>query len=62
MKKKLEPHSWTGNKVLSRQVCRKCGLVALKNDFTAWCIQMGCDYRDHPEYEAKRMQYTRLPA
>ena len=31
-------------------VCQDCGLVAVSNDFTRWCIDHGCHHKDHPGY------------
>ena len=39
-------------------ICSKCGLIQLKNDFSRWCIQQGCDYQSHPEFLAKKKQFT----
>jgi len=27
-----------------------CGLIALRNELTRWCIRHGCDYDEHPGY------------
>jgi hypothetical protein len=59
MEYKFEPHSFN-KKMLNYFYCSRCGLVALKNDFTQWSIKMGCGHRDHPSYEAKRFEFTRL--
>ena len=56
---KNEPHNFS-KKMLNYQYCVHCGLVTLKNDFTVWSIQQGCNYRDHPSYEYKRRQFTKL--
>lgn len=56
---KHEPHNFS-KKMLNYQYCVHCGLVTLKNKFTEWSIQQGCNYRDHPSYEHKRLQYTKL--
>jgi hypothetical protein len=34
--------------------CQGCGLVRLNNSFTEWAIRMGCNNRDHPNYETVR--------
>jgi hypothetical protein len=36
-------------------VCKKCGLLYLKNELTQWCVRQGCNYEEHPEY-AKRVK------
>lgn len=40
-------------------VCKKCGLVYLKNQFTAWCIKMGCNNEDHSDY-TKQLNLTKI--
>jgi hypothetical protein len=48
----FEPHNFN-RKLNHWQYCSKCGLVALKNKLTEWCISKGCDYKDHPSYPSK---------
>lgn len=48
-----EPHEFT-KKVLHWYYCRKCGLVYLNNEFTAWAVKKGCNDKDHPDYEKMR--------
>lgn len=50
---KYEPHDFRG-KVLNYNYCIKCGLIALKNKFTRWSIDKGCNSEDHPDYEKYR--------
>lgn len=57
---KLEPHHFKSVKRMNWQICVHCGLVALKNDFTEWAMKQGCNYRDHTQYQNKRMNYTQL--
>jgi hypothetical protein len=43
-------------------VCVYCGLVYLRNPFTAWAIKKGCNNADHPEFPrelAKTAYYKR---
>jgi hypothetical protein len=51
---KFESHSKKHRKNLSWPVCEKCGLIYLKNNFTAWAIKNGCNSNDHPDYEKQR--------
>jgi hypothetical protein len=46
----VEPHHPTTWKGFPWAVCRRCGLVYLRNPFTAWAIQKGCGNEEHPEY------------
>jgi len=51
----MNSHSWVKVRWMPWLLCGKCGLVALKNDITRWCISHGCDYDEHPGYsEAHR--------
>lgn len=47
-----QPHSPGKLRGLSWSVCKACGLVFLRNEFTAWCIRHGCNHADHPGYRA----------
>jgi len=55
---KYEPHhfSW---KVNHWNVCTGCGLVALKTKITEWCIEKGCNYKDHPSYKYRLKKLTK---
>ena len=53
---KYEAHSPKRRKGISWAVCEKCGLIYLKNPFTSWCIRMGCNSNDHPDYEKQRQK------
>jgi hypothetical protein len=55
---KIEPHSFVSWKKISWMYCSKCGLVRLKNPFTAWADSKGCNYKDHPSYESQRAKTT----
>lgn len=50
----VEPHHWVKFKGIGRDRCVKCGLIALRNTFTAFCIKMGCDHTEHPRYAYER--------
>ena len=49
-KYKYKGHSFTPLKGVGKQVCKSCGLIALKNLATQWCVDKGCNYEDHPQY------------
>lgn len=51
---KLEPHSFQFNSRIGKSVCKSCGLVYLKNEFSEWSVKMGCNSSDHPSYQSKR--------
>jgi len=48
---KLESHQPDKLGGISWLVCKKCGLVYLRNEFAAWCIKMGCNNADRPQYK-----------
>ena len=48
---KFESHHWVYFKGLAREICQNCGLVKLRNDLTEWCVRMGCNNKDHPQYK-----------
>jgi hypothetical protein len=50
----MQAHSWDSKKLFHWDVCVDCGLVALKNDFSRWCIRIGCHYKDHAGYRDQR--------
>ena len=49
---KFEPHNMKG-KLCGKTYCLKCGLVALNNKISEWCIAKGCHAEDHPQYKSK---------
>lgn len=49
----MKGHSFVPLKGVGKQYCRCCGLVALNNPISIWCIEMGCNYKDHPQYQNK---------
>jgi len=51
---KFEAHHFEKRKRIQWQVCSKCGLIALRNDFTRWAIKKGCNNEDHPEFARRR--------
>lgn len=56
----FESHSPKHRKGVSWPVCEKCGLIYLRNPFTAWAIKVGCNNSDHPDYEKQRQKLTGL--
>lgn len=50
---KLEPHVFKVSKKLPWLRCQRCGLLNLRNELTAWCMKMGCNASDHPEFAAR---------
>lgn len=57
---KKKGHSFTPLKGTGKSYCKSCGLVALNNPLTDWCIQMGCNYRDHTQYNNKVKRLTEM--
>lgn len=50
---RMQPHSWGKRKRMPWLVCRKCGLISLRNQLTGWCERTGCLFRRHPAYGAQ---------
>lgn len=50
---KLEPHVFGHAKRLPWSFCKRCGLLNLRNDLSAWSVKVGCNAHDHPEYQAR---------
>ena len=49
---RFEPHAFVTRRRITWPVCRRCGLVLLRNDLTDWCVKRGCDANNHPEFRA----------
>lgn len=56
---KLKGHSFKPMKGIGKQHCSCCGLVALRNPLTDWCIKKGCNASDHPQYNATVKRLTK---
>lgn len=56
---KYKGHSFVPLKGVGKQVCKFCGLIALKNKATEWCIEKGCNYDDHDQYKAAMKRLTK---
>ena len=52
-------HTWTPLKGVGKQVCKGCGLIALRNPLTDWCVEKGCYYEAHPQFKSKVKSLTR---
>ena len=57
---KYEGHSLRPLKGVGKNWCPKCGLVALNNAISHWCIDKGCNYSDHPQYKTKVKKLTKM--
>ena len=44
---------------IGKQLCSGCGLLALRNDITRWCIKKGCNYADNPHHKAALRRLTK---
>lgn len=51
---KTEPHHLAPFRGLPWRVCKKCGLVTLRNQLTDFALQHGCEWESHPKYEWAR--------
>lgn len=59
---RLEGHSWGKMRRVPWLRCRKCGLLGLRNQLTAWCERMGCLHARHPEYRSRVRSAAARPA
>lgn len=53
-----EPHSFKKRKGIPWLVCQHCGLVCVRNSFTAWAVKVGCNNNEHPDLAAMRHKFT----
>jgi hypothetical protein len=53
---KMQGHQWV---FIGKQVCKHCGLVALRNRATDWCVEKGCFSENHPQYESAMKRLTK---
>ena len=49
---KMQGHSFKPLNGVGKMYCSRCGLIALRNHATNWCVQHGCNYQDHKSYES----------
>ncbi len=55
----LEGHQINDWRVGGKLVCRSCGLVALNNELSRCAVKLGCNYADHPTWQATVRQMTK---
>jgi len=48
---KMEAHNAGMIKGIPWQVCKKCGLVYLRNDISKLAIRLGCNHELHQEFK-----------
>lgn len=58
-KYKERGHTWYLDKNCGKQVCAFCGLIALRNQASDWCVQKGCFYKLHPSYQKTIRKLTK---
>lgn len=56
---KMKGHQFKPMNGTGKQVCNSCGLVALRNQATEWCIEKGCNFSDHNQYESTMKRLTK---
>lgn len=47
---KMVGHQFTPLKGVGKSYCKSCGLIALNNDISRWCVDKGCMYQIHVGY------------
>lgn len=55
-----EKHHFYADKHAGKQVCAWCGLVALRNKASDWCVDKGCHYKLHPSYRSAMFKFTQF--
>ncbi|AGZ17630.1 hypothetical protein X824_gp193 [Escherichia phage 4MG] len=55
-----EKHHFYADKHAGKQVCAWCGLVALRNKASDWCVDKGCNYKLHPSYRSAMYKFTQF--
>ena len=56
---KMKGHSFVPLKYTGKQYCKYCGLVALRNRATDWCVDKGCNFELHQEYKNAMRRLTK---
>lgn len=56
---KFVGHSFKPLKGTGKQCCTGCGLMALRNRLTNWCVAKGCNSDSHPQYKSTLKRLTR---
>lgn len=54
-----ERHHFYLDKHAGKQVCAWCGLVALRNPASDWCVEKGCNYKLHSSYQGTMKKLTK---
>lgn len=58
-KYEYERHHFYLDKHAGKQVCANCGLVALRNKASEWCVEKGCQYKLHASYQSSMTKLTK---
>lgn len=56
---KMVGHQFVPLKGAGKPYCKSCGLVALRNKATEWCIDKGCNFDVHKGYKEAMKRLTR---
>lgn len=57
---KYEGHQFYLDKHCGKQVCAWCGLIGLRNKASDWCVEKGCNYKNHKSYESQMKKLTKI--
>ena len=57
---KLVGHAWYDPKRISYPVCKNCSLIYMNNPFSQWAIRMGCNYKEHLNYNSSLKKFTSI--
>lgn len=50
-------HSFSPLVGTGKSFCTSCGLIALRNKFSDWCIEKGCLYDAHPSFKSTKQKF-----
>lgn len=56
---KYESHNFILMKGIGKHVCKRCGLVSLRNEISQWCVDKGCYYEDHNQHDLVLKRLTK---
>ena len=56
-----DAHEFARLKAIPWPICRRCGLVWLRNPISDWAVRHGCGHADRPDYRAVLARLTVRP-
>lgn len=56
----VEAHVWWTSRVIPQSYCIGCGLIRLRNPLTDLAMDLGCNYKEHPQWPAAVHKHTQF--